>query len=85
MDCHALEQPYREGQSGQKSETSTLWRSEYPNDPFEVDLSPGAKTNDAYVKGNTDFSYNIIDAADRQKEFYYQVIHTFKKNTSFCS
>ena len=58
----------------QMSESSELWRMEYPDDPFEVEITPGACANSKYVNGTTNFSYDIIAAADRQKEFFYQVL-----------
>ena len=54
-------------------ETERLWAAAYPDDPFVVDLSPGAEVNAKYTSGSPSFSYDIIAAADRQKEFYYQV------------
>ena len=57
-------------------EIASLWNAEYPDDPFEVDIRLDAPVNPKYVDGRTDFSYDIIAAADRQKEFYYQVMYS---------
>ncbi|CAL1535156.1 unnamed protein product, partial [Lymnaea stagnalis] len=53
-------------------ETRELWNKEFPNEPFEVELNPSL-VNPKYRNGGTDFSYNILEAAGRQKEFGYQV------------
>ncbi|KAI8763943.1 glycine-rich domain-containing protein 2 [Biomphalaria glabrata] len=53
-------------------ETRSLWQREYPNEAFEVELNP-ISVNPKYTKGKTNFSYDIVDAALRQKEFGYQV------------
>ena len=54
-------------------ETKELWQKEYPDHPFDVALDP-SQVIPSYRDGETSFSYDIISAASRQKEFGYQVI-----------
>lgn len=72
-------------------EAKQLWQKEYPNDPFEVELNPESVIA-KYRDGRTDFSYDILAAAGRQKEFGYQVrqriiriaMYLIQKLMKFC-
>ncbi|XP_059140779.1 uncharacterized protein LOC131928710 [Physella acuta] len=68
---HTLERN-KSTRSKMLQETKRLWEKEYPNDPFEMDLNTGFLIQQ-YKNGQTTFSYNILEAAGRQKEFGYQV------------
>ena len=56
----------------QLKEARQLWEAEYPDDAFDVDPN---QVNHKYLDPTflDPFSYDIIAAANRQKEFYYQV------------
>ena len=60
------------GKKKSLQETRDLWQKQYPDHPFEVPLDPSQVTP-SYRDGETSFSYDILAAASRQKEFGYQV------------
>ena len=63
--------------------TQTIWENKYPDEPFEMDLDKDDFDNPAGSDYRPKSRYNVLAAAARQQEFYYQVSLPHYKDRNF--
>ncbi len=59
-------------EQGQKS-AKGLWEATYPDEPFELSRREVDERSIVWKAWHTEFRYNILEAAQRQRVFFYQV------------
>jgi hypothetical protein len=83
-DCMKLfKTVFGHGLGSKKTSAEKLWEDTYPDEPFEITREQVEDRSVLWSAHHSELRYNILEAAQRQKVFYYQVSLPHYRNAQF--